>query len=271
MQVVNRKERSNAKWRFAGLYLMSLTIPALLIFNSIDMGKVESKDTSQLVEQLRKRDQALAELSQLAITLNTMQQLKPAFERFPEPGNKTKYEQLKYDFETGVNKLKQLYFSDTTLYNSNYKIAEALEYNYGEYNEMPDELDTAIQNATNKIAGNKVPPSGGNGNQAEVLTLQFKLEKAQSKIEVLEEKLKSQPDPDSRDIEELRNRAHAMDTNINGINVLLDEVKVDADKIQKKGDSNLDAKKKILEKVANLKSHTASIKNSNNILISSLN
>src|SRR5687767_8459864 len=117
MQVVNRKERANAKWRFAGLYLLSLAIPALLLFNATDMSEVECRENEQLVEQLRKRDQALAELSQLALILNQVQQLKPAFISRPE--DPARYDQLRFRFIDEVEKLKRLHYSDTALYESN--------------------------------------------------------------------------------------------------------------------------------------------------------
>jgi CHASE3 domain sensor protein len=97
MQVTNRKERAKAKWRFAGLYILSVALPVLLLLNAIGMNKVECDDTAQYANQLRQRDQALAELSQLAAMLNEAHQLKSAFDRAPE--DQARYDRLHYEFE----------------------------------------------------------------------------------------------------------------------------------------------------------------------------
>src|SRR4051812_45070085 len=117
MQVTNRKERAKTKWRFAGLYILSVALPVLLLINAIGMNKVECDDTARYTKQLRQRDQALAELSQLAATLNEAHQLKSAFDQAPT--DQIRYDRLHNEFGKGVDRLKQLYFTDTALYKYN--------------------------------------------------------------------------------------------------------------------------------------------------------
>jgi hypothetical protein len=275
MQVINRKERTTAKWRFAGLYLLSVALPVLLLLNAIDMNKVESNDTAKYVDQLRQRDQALAELSKLAATLNEAHRLKPAFDRVP-PENQVRYDQLHYDFEKGVDKLKRLYFSDTVLYKYNYNLITFLDYNHKEFDHLGEEFKNKVAEEVAKNTSTKAKePSEGGGSAAEIMLLKKELKDAEKTIAKMERDADlaarnntGRPARNNEETERLRSKAEAMEENLKGFNVLLAGIEEEANKIQKKGDKNIDAKNKILEKVKNLKSLTSNIKNSNDILLS---
>jgi hypothetical protein len=260
--VVNRKERANSRWRFAGLYILSVAIPALVIINGIDMGKVDCEENEQLVEQLRKRDQALAQVSHLAALLNRAQELKPAYAA--EPTDQAKYDQLHYDFERGVDRLKQLYYSDTALYKHNYHLVAFMESNHKEYDRIGDEFRNRVDDAVMK---KQVAAPKGGGNEAELMVLQIKLQNAQNQVSELKERLASTGKSDSGQLEDMRNKAIMIDANIDQIGVVLAEIEQDCNGIQKKSDKNMDIKNKILDKVKFLKDHAAGIKNTNKNLI----
>ncbi len=279
MQVVNRKERANAKWRFAGLYILSVAIPVLILINGLEMGKVEQKENEQLVEQLRKRDQALAELSQLAVTLNETQKLKPAFAY--EPIDQLKYDQMRFSFEQGVDRMKKLYYTDTALYRANHDILSFLEANYKSYNRISDEFrgkvrEEVARNASPGMGGAGAGASGGGGggggggSSAQVAMLERDLNRAERTIERLEAQLASRSGSSSAELQQIRENAMALEENLDQISVVLTGIEEDCNGIQRRGDNNLRMKNKILERVKFLKSHLAGIRNSNNNMLGML-
>jgi DNA repair exonuclease SbcCD ATPase subunit len=273
MQVeVNRKERANAKWRFASLYILSAAIPALLIINGFNMGKVEYKENEQLVEQLKKRDRALAELSHLAALLNQAQQLKPAFAA--KPTDQAKYDQLHYQFKGSVDQLKKLYYEDTALYRYNYNLLTFLDYTHNEFDQMDEIFMGKVEEEVSKrINAMAAAPGGVGPNNEQIRMLTKDLKEAEKTIAKLERQLETPGNPGNaarnfEETEQLRSKAEAMNQNIDGINTLLAGIEEEANKIQKKGDRNQEAKRKILEKARSLKDHTDAIKNSNDLLLS---
>jgi DNA repair exonuclease SbcCD ATPase subunit len=263
--IVNRKERANARWRFAGLYILSLAFPILLFFNVTGMGKVECKENEQLVEQLRKRDRALAELSQLAGLLNNVHELKPAYAH--EPQDQARYDQLHYNFERGVDQLKRLYYSDTALYKHNYNLVAFLEHNQKEYDRLSEEFHTKVEEEIIKRqganAGQRVGTIGGGDNPGVVVLLQLKLQKAQNEILDLKAKLAAAAKDDSSQLADLRNRSQMIDANIEQINTVLAEIEQDCNGIQRKSDKNTLIKNQVLVRVKFLKNHVAGIANTN--------
>ncbi|WP_207431282.1 hypothetical protein [Sabulibacter ruber] len=256
-----------------------MAIPVLILINGLEMGKVEQKENEQLVEQLRKRDQALAELSQLAVTLNETQKLKPAFAY--EPIDQLKYDQMRFSFEQGVDRMKKLYYTDTALYRANHDILSFLEANYKSYNRISDEFrgkvrEEVARNASPGMGGAGAGASGGGGggggggSSAQVAMLERDLNRAERTIERLEAQLASRSGSSSAELQQIRENAMALEENLDQISVVLTGIEEDCNGIQRRGDNNLRMKNKILERVKFLKSHLAGIRNSNNNMLGML-
>jgi chromosome segregation ATPase len=116
-------------------------------------------------------------------------------------------------------------------------------------------------------------PGGGGGSAAQIMMLTKELKDADKTIAKLERQLDQAGSPgnaarNAGETDQLRGKAEAMERNIDGINVLLAAIEEDTNKIQRRGESNRDAKKRILERVQTLKAHTASIKSANDVLLS---
>jgi hypothetical protein len=268
MQVVNRKERKYSMWRFAGLYILSVALPVLLIVNSMSMKEVETVENEHLLQQLKKRDEALAQLSQLATTLKKIQELKPPYAR--EATNKEEYDKLRFKFEREVENLKRLYYNDTTVYKTNYYLADFLESNQKEYEktgvEFVTQLDQAIINERAKQPSVTNVNNDASRLQTELQVTQTRLQAAQTQINDLRLQIERLGRP-AVQVQQLREKAIQVESNIDQIIGRLDEIEVECNGIQRKGDRNIDIKNRVLTQVQFLKNQAASAKNTNSSII----
>jgi chromosome condensin MukBEF ATPase and DNA-binding subunit MukB len=122
MKITNMKERKAARLRFTGMYLIGLAIPIFIVLSSLKVRTVDRKDTGDTMNQLRKRDEALKEVNQLAIQLNELQHLR----------QKENYDDKRVKFENAVDAFQTTY-KDTITYGSTYQLAGLLRSYHKEF------------------------------------------------------------------------------------------------------------------------------------------
>ncbi len=181
MQVVNnRKDRTGAAWRFAGLYGAALALPALLMVNALTMQTTDTSEKASKLEDHRKLNNAVARLSQIALMLNNLQQMKPPYGG--EPADPAQYDQLRLDFKQEVETMKEAIHADTTLRKINLsKLVYLLENNHKTYDKIGEEFDKKVDEAVQRKLATLMPPGRSEGG-VEVAVLTAKLQNAQDKI-----------------------------------------------------------------------------------------
>lgn len=272
MQVINSKERGSAKWRFAILFILTAAIPSLLIVNAIHLGKVEDQESDEYVNQLRKRDIGLSEIVQLAGTLNQMQIARPPYVK--EASNQAGYDQLRFRFETDLEKLKRQYYKDTVLYKSHHELVSYLENSYRTYDRTSSEFQVKVDEVAQKAA-TRMPPNngggGGSGEAAQLIRLEAQLQVAQNRVSELQHIIDQSGPETQRQVEEIKRRANQIESDMGQFGEVLRLIEADCNGIQRKSDRNLELKKNILGRINTLKDQLASLKNGNRNVLSMLN
>lgn len=268
MQVVNRKERTSALWRFVGGYLLLFAVTAGLMLNSFSFREVDDKETRQVVEKMKKREEAQAQLAQLASMLNELQGIKKPYAEMP-PEQAARYDRLRFEFEKGIEAMKRMYYGDTTQYNPNFQLASFLERNYREYNKISAAFQKQVEDKVKEAVAKIPPPSsggGGGGNSAELMVLQTKLQAAQTQISDLRVQVANAA-ATSRQFQQMKEKAIMVESNIDQLIGQLDEIETECNGIQKKGDRNLEIKRRIITKINLMKSQASNLRNTNSSLV----
>ncbi|CAN5870051.1 hypothetical protein BH24BAC1_BH24BAC1_37060 [soil metagenome] len=274
MQVINKKERANALWRFVGGYLLLIAVTVGLAVNSFSFREVDDKETRQVVEKMKKRDEAQAKLAQLAGMLHEIQGIKKPYAPM-DPEQAGRYDRLRFDFEKGIEEMKRMYYGDTTQYNPNFQLASFLEKNYWEHDKMglafQKQLDEKVKEEVAKIpppalVGGGGGGGGGGGNSAELMVLQAKLQAAQNQVQELKLQVAGSGNA-NKQLLQMKEKAIVVESHIDQVLTRLEEIEADCQGIEKRSDKNLDIKKRIIAKVQLLKGQAASIKSANGGLI----
>ncbi len=181
MQAVNnRKDRTGAAWRFAALYVAALALPTLLMVNALTMQTTDSSEKESKLEDHRKLNNAVARLSQIAVRLNALQQMKPPYGG--EPADPGAYDQLRLDFKNEVEAMKEAIHADSTLRKINLsKLVYLLENNHKTYDRIGEEFDKKVDEEVQRKLAVLLPPGRSEGG-AEVAVLTAKLQSAQEKV-----------------------------------------------------------------------------------------
>jgi hypothetical protein len=280
MQVINAKERGSAKWRFALLFIIAAAIPSLLIINAIHFGKVENHESQEYVNQLRKRDIALSDIVQLAGTLTQMQVAKPPYMKLAS--NQPQYDQLRFRFETDLDRLKRQYYEDTVLYKPHHELISYIETNYVAYDKISSEFENKVieastKNVTPMLSANRGGDGGGargggsSGDAAQLIRLETQLQIAQNKATELQHIIDERVPAAERQVDDIRRRANEIESNMTQFGDVIKLIEADCNGIQRKSDKNLELKKNILSKINSLKDQLAKLKSGNNTVLSMLN
>jgi hypothetical protein len=243
MKVINKQERLYARWRFVGLYVVSLAIPALLVFNSLTVEKVDTKEKENLLEQLRKRDQALAKLTALAGLLDEIIRLKPAYETLAT--DQARYDHQRFEFERGLEGMKRLYYDDTILYHTNYALVSFLDNHYRGQEKIAQEhrnkVIVQVQDVMDKTTPNQVSD------------IKMELLQAQNETQFIKSRLENCV----RNYDRLNGTLIAKNTLIDSkLNAVLDqliEVETECNGILKKSEDNLGIKNRVYGKLQTIK------------------
>lgn len=258
MKIINQKERRDAKWRFAGLYLIAVAIPAFFIINGLTVKTVDNKDTTETLNQLKNRDQAVKEVYQLAGILSEMHRLKPPYAT--DFSQNEKHDRLRLKFETEADRLQKKYYRDTVAYKLNYGLVAFLENNHNEYEKTEVEYGKLYK----ELEVIKNNPASVSGNDTEVRVLQGKLESEREKISDLKQQLANTSSSSGQNIEQLqdlRQKCSSAAAKIDIISARLHEIEQEASGIKTLSNNNNNIKDRILGKVQAIKSDAAEAKN----------
>lgn len=257
MQIINRKERANAKWRFAGLYALSLALVGLLIINGFKMRTVESTEGTEQLKKLKNKQATLIQLSELAAILDRIQELKKPYDSVPS--NLQEYDRLREDFKKKLDPLKSIYYSDTVLYRSDLKLVYFMEESHERYREISENLfakvDDQVTKEREKTARANAGGGGGGGGgdcSAVVEVWKDKFRAEQFRAQKLETQMERYTNAGAK-LQDARTTAAEIEQDMDKLLNGLVSIEIENSKIKKKSDQNTAIKSSINSQVQSLK------------------